>query len=225
MLTLDRVSKSYTTRAGVVRVLDEVTFDLDRGDAAAITGPPGSGKTTIFSIAGGLEPPDAGSVDVNGSDPYELSVDARAAFRSREVGFVFQDPSLLPRLTVIENVLVPALAADADRDALDRARALLAAVGLDRRHHHRPSQLSAGDQQRVAIARALIRSPSILIGDEPTGNLDAQTAATVVDLLLRLHVQQHATLLVVTGNEDVAARFTRRATLTGGRLVDAALHA
>jgi lipoprotein-releasing system ATP-binding protein len=218
VLTLTGISKTYATTGGPLRILDEVTLALDRGESAAITGPSGSGKSTLLYVAGGLEPPTAGTVDLDGTNPYTLSPAALAHFRNRDVGFVFQDHCLLPQLTVLENVLVPTLVGETDRDAPDRARVLLTAVGLEPRTHHRPSQLSGGEKQRAAIARALIRSPRLLLCDEPTGNLDSQTADTVADLLVRLHVQQHTMLLVVTHSAALAARFPRRLTMAGGRL-------
>jgi lipoprotein-releasing system ATP-binding protein len=221
VLTLTGISRTYTTATGPLRVLDGVSFALDTGEAAAITGPSGSGKSTLLYIAGGLEPPTAGTVDLDGTNPYTLAPDALASFRNREVGFVFQDHCLLPQLTVLENVLVPTLVGDRDTDAADRARVLLTAVGLEPRMHHRPAQLSGGERQRAAIARALIRSPRLLLCDEPTGNLDTQTAETVGDLLIRLHVQQHASLLVVTHSTTLAARFGRRLAMADGRLHEA----
>lgn len=221
MLTLSGISKSYATPAGALLVLNDVTFGLDRGEAAVVTGPSGSGKSTLLYVAGGLEPPTSGAVGLHGVDPYTLGPDALARFRNREVGFVFQDHCLLPQLTVLENTLVPTLVGETDPDAPDRARALLTAVGLDSRAHHRPAELSGGEKQRAAIARALIRSPRLLLCDEPTGNLDAHTAVTVADLLLRLHAQQHTMLLVVTHSPALAARFTRRLAMTEGRLSEA----
>ena len=218
MLTLSGVSKSYPTPAGALRVLDGVSLTLGAGEAAVITGPSGSGKSTLLYIAGGLEPPSEGTVDLHGTSPYELPPEELARFRNHEVGFVFQDHCLLPQLTVLENTLVPTLVGEADGDARDRAQVLLTAVGLDARVHHRPAQLSGGEKQRAAIARALIRSPRLLLCDEPTGNLDAHTGDTVAELLLRLHVQQHAILLVVTHSATLAARFERRLSMAEGRL-------
>jgi lipoprotein-releasing system ATP-binding protein len=217
-LTLSGISKSYPTPAGALRVLEDVSFALESGEAAVITGPSGSGKSTLLYITGGLEAPTAGTVDLDGTDPYRLGSDALARFRNREVGFVFQDHCLLPQLTVLENTLVPTLVGDADPDVRDRARVLLTAVGLEPRAHHRPAELSGGEKQRAAIARALIRSPRLLLCDEPTGNLDWQTGELVADLLLRLHVQQHTMLLVVTHSAALAARFSRRLSMAGGRL-------
>jgi lipoprotein-releasing system ATP-binding protein len=220
VLTLSALTKEYPTAAGALRVLDGVSLILSTGEAAVITGPSGSGKSTLLYIAGGLEAPTAGTVDLDGTNPYTLSADALARFRNREVGFVFQDHCLLPQLTVLENTLVPTLVGEADPDAPARARVLLTAVGLEPRAHHRPAELSGGEKQRVAIARALVRSPRLLLCDEPTGNLDSQTAETVADVLLRLQVQQHTTLLVVTHSAALAARFERRLAMARGRLED-----
>ena len=221
MLTLSAIAKTYATPAGPLRVLDGVDLTVASGEAAVITGPSGSGKSTLLYIAGGLESPSAGAVDLDGTNPYALSPDALAKFRNHEVGFVFQDHCLLPQLTVLDNVLVPTLVGEPDRDAPDRARVLLTAVGLEPRSHHRPSQLSGGEKQRAAIARALVRSPRLLLCDEPTGNLDAHTAETVADVLLRLQVQQHTTLLVVTHSAALAGRFGRRLAMAEGRIQEA----
>ena len=221
MLTLSSIAKTYATPAGPLRVLDGVDLTLGTGEAAVITGPSGSGKSTLLYIAGGLESPSSGAVDLDGTNPYGLSPDALAKFRNHEVGFVFQDHCLLPQLTVLDNVLVPTLVGEPDRDAPDRARVLLTAVGLEPRTHHRPAQLSGGEKQRAAIARALVRSPRLLLCDEPTGNHDAHTAETVADVLLRLQSQQHTTLLVVTHSTALAARFGRRLAMAEGRIREA----
>jgi lipoprotein-releasing system ATP-binding protein len=220
VLTLDGIAKSYDTPAGALQVLAGVSLSLENGEAAAITGPSGSGKSTLLYIAGGLEAPSAGTVDLDGTNPYQLRPDALARFRNREVGFVFQDHCLLPQLTVLENTLVPTLVGEPDADARDRARVLLTAVGLEPRVHHRPAQLSGGEKQRAAIARALVRSPRLLLCDEPTGNLDAHTAESVADLLLRLQVQQHTMLLVVTHSAALAAKFERRLAMADGQLLE-----
>ena len=222
MLTLTSISKTYPTAAGPLRVLDDVTLTLVTGEAAAITGPSGSGKSTLLYVIGGLEAPTRGSVDLDGTNPYALRAEPLARFRNREIGFVFQDHCLLPQLTVLENILVPTLVGDPDPDARDRADVLLGAVGLEPRVHHRPAQLSGGEKQRAAIARALVRSPRLLLCDEPTGNLDAQTAETVAELLVRLHARQHTTLLVVTHSAALASRFTRRLAMEQGRLAEEA---
>lgn len=210
MLEAEHLSKSYTTPAGELAVLRDVSLSLEPGDAACVMGPSGSGKSTLLYILGGLEPPTSGRVRLDGVDPYALNPDALAAFRNRDFGFVLQDHCLLPQCTVLENVLVPTLVGDADAAASDRARTLLGEVGLTDRLHHRPGELSGGEKQRAAIARALVRQPRLLLCDEPTGNLDAETAAVVADLLIKLHAQQQAIMIVVTHSETLGTRFARR---------------
>jgi lipoprotein-releasing system ATP-binding protein len=218
MLNANHLSKHYPTPAGELTVLRDVTLSLDAGEAACVMGPSGSGKSTLLYILGGLEPPSSGTVQLDGKDPYGLSADELAAFRNRDVGFVLQDHCLLPQCTVLENVLVPTLVGEADATAPDRARALLGQVGLGDRLHHRPAELSGGEKQRAAIARALIRKPRLLLCDEPTGNLDAETAATVADLLIAMHAQQRAIMVLVTHSDTLGARFTRRWSMHRGGL-------
>jgi len=222
-LVADRVTKIYDSPTGPLKVLDEVSFALGAGDAAAVMGPSGSGKSSLLYIAGGLEPPTSGSVRVGDQNPYSLPANALAAFRNTRVGFVFQDHCLLPQCTVLENVLVPTLVGPSDANAADRARALLDHVGLGARLHHRPAALSGGEKQRVAIARALIRQPLVLLCDEPTGNLDADSADRVAELLLTLQREHRAVLLVVTHSEAMARRFARVWRLERGRLEQATL--
>lgn len=218
MLTATHLSKRYSTPAGELTVLRDVTLSLSAGDAACVMGPSGSGKSTLLYILGGLEPPTSGTVQLDGKDPYALSPDALAAFRNRDVGFVLQDHCLLPQCTVLENVLVPTLVGETDTTAAERAKTLLAQVGLAERLHHRPAELSGGEKQRAAIARALIRKPQLILCDEPTGNLDAETAATVADLLIAMHAQQQAIMIVVTHSDALGSRFSRRWTMTRGEL-------
>jgi lipoprotein-releasing system ATP-binding protein len=222
MLRADRLSKSYPTPRGDLPVLSEVSLSLDRGDAVAITGPSGSGKSTLLYILGALEPPTSGSLTLDGQDPYALGESAQAAFRNQHVGFVFQDHSLLPQCSVLENVLAPTLVAPvaergAGRDEA-RARDMLEQVGLGSRIDHRPGELSGGEKQRAAVARALIRNPVLLLCDEPTGNLDRASADAVASLLLELHARQNAILVVVTHSAALAERFPRRFEMDGGRL-------
>ena len=217
-LDAQNVGKIYHSPAGPLEVLSDVSFSLAPGDAAAVMGPSGSGKSSLLYILGGLEAPTSGTVRVAGRDPYGLSADALAAFRNRTVGFIFQDHCLLPQCTVLENVLVPTLVGDRDSGAGARARTLLDRVGLGARMDHRPAALSGGEKQRVAIARALIRQPQVVLCDEPTGNLDADSAERVTDLLMSLHRQQHTVLLVVTHSEVLARRFERRWRIERGRL-------
>jgi lipoprotein-releasing system ATP-binding protein len=218
MLEATNLSKSYPSPAGDLVVLRDVSLSLSPGDAACVMGPSGSGKSTLLYILGGLEPPTTGTVRLDATDPYKLSPAGLAAFRNREIGFVLQDHCLLPQCTVLENVLVPTLVGEADKDAPERARTLLSQVGLADRMDHLPSALSGGEKQRAAIARALVREPRLVLCDEPTGNLDAETAHVVADLILRLHTQQHTMLLVVTHSETLGARFERRWSMNRGVL-------
>jgi lipoprotein-releasing system ATP-binding protein len=220
MLAVSDLAKSYPTPRGDLRILNGISLSLERGDAAAIMGPSGSGKSTLLYILGALEPPTAGRVALNGQDPYALDEAAQAAFRNEHIGFVFQDHSLLPQCSVLENVLAPTLVArgDGSGDAA-RARELLARVGLGDRLEHRPAELSGGEKQRAALARALIRNPTLLLCDEPTGNLDRTAADAVASLLLELHAAARAILIVVTHSPALADRFPLRFEMDGGRLL------
>ncbi len=210
MLVISDIAKEYPTPRGPLTVLSGVSFSLERGDAAAIMGPSGAGKSTLLYILGGLEPPTAGVVTLDGRNPYQLSEKELAAFRNRMVGFIFQDHCLLPQCSVLENVLIPTLVAVDRDDYPKRARELLEQVGLADRLAHRPAELSGGEKQRVALARALIRRPHLLLCDEPTGNLDEASAEMVAALLLELHSRQETMLIVVTHSAGLAARFPRR---------------
>ena len=183
---------------------------LARGEAAAIMGPSGSGKSTLLYILGALEPPTSGTVRLDGRNPFELPEKELAAFRNKQIGFLFQDHCLLPQCTVLENVLVPTLVAEPGPHHVERARLLLDQVGLTDRLEHRPAELSGGEKQRVALARALIREPLLLLCDEPTGNLDRHSAEAVADLLLELHRKQQTILVVVTHSLELASRFPSR---------------
>ncbi len=210
MLTVSEVTKDYPTPTGPLRILENVSFSMAPGEAAAIMGPSGSGKSTLLYILGALDRPTAGTVTLAGDDPFTLKPNALAAFRNRRIGFVFQDHALLPQCSVLENVLVPTLVGAPDADAPSRAKALVDRVGLGSRLGHRPAQLSGGEKQRVAIARALIRQPQLLLCDEPTGNLDAESANAVATLLFELHQAQKTVLVVVTHSDALAARFPAR---------------
>ncbi len=217
MLEVSNVTKDYPAPSGRLSILDGISFSLSRGEAASVVGPSGSGKSTLLYILGALEPPSAGRVTLDGRNPFELSERELAAFRNRQVGFVFQDHCLLPQCTVLENVLTPTLVAE-KRDYVPRARSLLEQVGLSQRLDHRPAELSGGEKQRVALARALVCEPSLLLCDEPTGSLDRDSAEAVASLLLDLHAQQKTILVVVTHNLELAARFPRRFGLRHRRL-------
>jgi len=220
VLDVTGVSKHYEGPSGRVTVLSGVDLRLDAGESLSIVGPSGSGKSTLLHVVGALDPPSAGSVRLDGVDPYSLDDRGLAAFRNRQVGFVFQDHHLLPQCTVLENVLVPTLVADGDGAAYRRrALDLLEQVGLERRLPHRPGELSGGEKQRVAIARALVCQPRLVLCDEPTGNLDHETSDTVADLLLALHRRQQTILIVVTHNLDLARRFAAASRLADGRLL------
>jgi lipoprotein-releasing system ATP-binding protein len=219
VLEVLQVSKEYPTARGPLSILREVTLTFRPGDAVAITGPSGSGKSTLLYLLGGLEPPTEGEIRLDGQNPYQLNERELAAYRNRQVGFVFQDHHLLPQCTVLENVLIPTLVRPAEeRGRESRARDLLGAVGLLDRLDHRPAELSGGEKQRVAIARALIGSPRLLLCDEPTGNLDPASAAAVADLLLDLHRREQTILLVVTHSAELAARFPIHYQMRGGAL-------
>jgi lipoprotein-releasing system ATP-binding protein len=221
-LLAENIVKEYPTPREPLRVLDGVSFTLQRGENLAILGPSGSGKSTLLSILGTLEPPTAGSIRLAGEDPYALGEAALSAFRSRRVGFVFQDHHLLPQCTVLENVLVPFLADGAATQAdQERATKLLARVGLAERLTHRPAELSGGERQRVAIARSLVREPLLVLADEPTGNLDRTTAQSITELLLELQAERNAILIVVTHSTALAAALKKRMELDAGRLVAA----
>lgn len=207
LLEATQLAKDYPTAQGTLPVLSDISFSLARGQAASIMGPSGSGKSTLLYILGALEPPTSGRVTLEGANPYELPEKELAAFRNKQVGFVFQDHYLLPQCSVLENVLAPTLVAEPDPGYLERARWLLERVGLAERMEHRPAELSGGEKQRAALARALICEPTLLLCDEPTGNLDRKSALGVVDLLLELHRAQNNILLVVTHNAELAARF------------------
>jgi lipoprotein-releasing system ATP-binding protein len=219
MITATHLAKRYDTR-GDLAVLDDVSLEVKPGESIAILGPSGCGKSTLLYLLGALEAPTAGTVTINGTDPYKLDERAQAAFRGKHIGFVFQDHLLLPQLSALENVLIPTAveAKSQARPAADRALALLMAVGLESRVAHKPAELSGGERQRVAIARALVREPALVLCDEPTGNLDRASADAVADLLVSLHQQQQTMMVIVTHSPALAARVGRRYTLVDRKL-------
>lgn len=217
ILAAENVSKIYASRGGDLRVVDKVTFSLRAGDTAALVGPSGSGKTTLLSLCAGLDRPSEGRVSLEGYELSGLGEDSLAELRNRYVGFVFQNFQLLPSLTALENVMVPAElrgVKTARRTALE----LLERVGLGARHEHYPAQLSGGEQQRVALARAYCNKPRILFADEPTGNLDTETALRIEDLLFELNRSEGTTLLLATHNLELAGRTERVLRMKGGTL-------
>ena len=212
--------KDYPAPAGFLRVLDGVDLRLRPGEAASVMGASGCGKSTLLFLLGAIEIPSDGVVRLDGVDPHELSADEQARFRRDRVGFVFQDHCLLPQCTALENVLAPTLPAPRDADR-SRAAALLDRVGLSGRLDHLPGELSGGEKQRVAIARALVRSPRLLLCDEPTGNLDGESAADVADLLLEAGALDEGRIVVlVTHDAELGSRFPRRYRMQRGRLSD-----
>jgi putative ABC transport system ATP-binding protein len=218
MLKVERLTKTYRTAGGPLTVLHEVSFELTAGASVAIVGPSGSGKTTLLGLCAGLDRPTSGTVRVAGEALDEMDEDARALVRNAQVGFVFQNFQLIPTLTALENVLVPVeLAGDSSREA--EARALLARVGLGERCDHYPVQLSGGEQQRVALARAFMNRPKILFCDEPTGNLDGDTAALMVELIFNLNRERGTTLVLVTHDLELAKKCARIIRLKNGAVL------
>lgn len=218
MLEVENLSKEYSTPAGPLRIVSNVSFSLPLGSAVSIMGPSGSGKSTLLYLLGALEPPSSGTVTLDGQNPFLLNPKQLAAFRNQQIGFVFQDHCLLPQCSVIENVLTPTLVSSANGNAPARATELLKHVGLAERLDHRPAQLSGGEKQRVALARALIMKPKLLLCDEPTGNLDQKSAEVVADLFLDIHQRSETILIVVTHSAELAARFPQRFELRNQRL-------
>ncbi len=211
-----QLSKEVTTGNAVLSILQDVSFTVAAGEAVSVVGVSGSGKSTLLALMAGLDTPSTGSVRIAGEDLFALDEDGRAALRGRTMGFVFQSFQLLAAMTALENVMVP-LELSGAQNSKGAAMALLRRVGLGERLHHYPRQLSGGEQQRVAIARAFVKSPAILLADEPTGNLDAATGAQVIDLMFELNRERNTTLVLVTHDENLSARCGRAIRLAGGR--------
>jgi lipoprotein-releasing system ATP-binding protein len=225
-LKVKNVHKNFGSVSGKgfpanIEVLRDVSFEMAQGQSLAITGPSGSGKSTLLHLIGTLDFPSSGQIKINEIDPFGIPEPQLARFRNRVIGFIFQDHHLLPHYSVLENVLMPTMAFK-DREsrkgfpANRRALDLLERVRLSDRLSHRPAELSGGERQRVAVARALINQPSLLLCDEPTGNLDRATAEAVASLLLELHQSEQNILIVVTHSLELAGRFGRRFELEGG---------
>jgi lipoprotein-releasing system ATP-binding protein len=222
-LAIQNLSKSFPGVSGEVEVLRDLSLQLEKGESLAVTGPSGSGKSTLLHCIGTLTPPSSGEIQIEGKNPFELPELELARFRNEVIGFVFQDHHLLPQYSVLENTLMPALAfSGLDQKAEERGRNLLDRVGLSHRLGHRPEALSGGERQRVAVARALMNRPSLLLCDEPTGNLDRNTGRDVVELLFELHQEEKAILIAVTHSEELAQHFARRRELREGTLSEEA---
>ncbi len=218
ILKVQRLTQSYRTTAGVLTVLHEVSFTVEAGDTCAIVGPSGSGKTTLLGLCAGLDQPRSGTVTLAGRELGALTEDQRAQVRNESVGFVFQNFQLIPTLTALENVLVPLELRGVKVDERE-AKELLARVGLGDRLDHYPQQLSGGEQQRVALARAFINRPRILFCDEPTGNLDGDTAHAMVELIFGLNRERGTTLVLVTHDLELARRTQRIIRLRNGAVL------
>ncbi len=220
-LSAESIVKHYPTRSEPVIVLNGASLSLNAGEAAAVMGPSGSGKSTLLNILGTLEPPTSGTIALDGVDPYSLADEGLARFRNERVGFVFQEHHLLPQCSVLENVLIPTLPRGGGRGAdVERARTLIDRVGLSDRIDHRPAELSGGERQRAAVARALINSPTLLLADEPTGNLDRANADAIGQLLADLPEADGIILIVATHSPELASRMGRRYQLADGKLIE-----
>lgn len=219
ILNVENLEKSYNSGSKKLTILKDINFSVEAKETFAIVGPSGSGKTTLLGLCAGLDQPDSGVVELCGVQLNGLSEDERALLRNKKVGFIFQDFQLLPTLTALENVAVP-LELQGDKNAIKRSMDLLEKVGLKDRTHHYPSQLSGGEQQRVALARAFSNRPEILIADEPTGNLDAETGEKVVKLLFDLNKEEGTTLVIVTHDIELAQKTGHILKLKGGQIIE-----
>lgn len=218
ILHIEDLGKTYQSAGRTLTVLDHINFSIEAGSTNAIVGPSGSGKTTLLGLCAGLDRPGSGKVELNNINLGNLSEDQRAQVRNQYVGFIFQNFQLLPTLTALENVMVP-LELRGEKNIKARSMELLDKVGLSDRWHHYPAQLSGGEQQRVSLARAFSNSPAILFADEPTGNLDAETAEKVEKLIFDLNKEAGTTLVLVTHDLDLAAKTQRIIRIKGGKLI------
>ncbi len=220
MIKTSQLIKRVSTAESELEILRGIDLEIKRGETAAIVGASGSGKSTLLGLLAGLDAPSSGEITLDGTNIVNLDEDERATLRSEKVGFVFQNFQLLPALTALENVMLPLELAGID-NAREKSEEFLSRVGLEERFHHYPRTLSGGEQQRVAIARAFASQPLILFADEPTGNLDTTTGATVVELLFGLNKEEGTTLVLVTHDNTLADRCQRKFTMTAGHLEEA----
>lgn len=219
ILKIESVSKYFSTSEGPLEILKDISFSVKEQSGISIIGPSGSGKTTLLGLCAGLDLPSQGKIILNDIDLTRLNEDDRAYVRNQFVGFVFQNYQLLPTLSALDNVMIP-LELRGEKNIIAQAKELLGRVGLGNRMKHYPSQLSGGEQQRVAIARAFISKPKVLFADEPTGNLDEETADSVTNLLLQINKEEGTTLVMVTHNIALAEQTKRLLKLKGGQLVE-----
>jgi len=220
LISVKDLNKKFTTPGSSIRVLKDITFDVQMGEMIALMGPSGVGKSTLLHILGALDKPTSGNVLYEGKDVFELKDDTLAAFRSRTIGFVFQFHHLLPEFNALENTIMPALIAAKDKkEASGKARQILSDVGLSERLLHKPGELSGGEQQRVAVARALMLNPKVVLADEPTGNLDTQTGEELFRLLMDLN-GRGITFIIVTHNETLASKCGRILKIRDGMIIE-----
>jgi len=216
MIKATNLFKSYES----LRVLNDVTVSIHKGEVVSIVGPSGAGKTTLLHILGTLDKADKGSLEINNVTIASLTTNKLAEFRNKNIGFVFQFHHLLPEFTALENICIPAfIAGTATEEAKEKANQLLAFLGLEKRGHHKPSELSGGEQQRVAVARALINNPAVILADEPSGNLDSKTAKELHDLFFTLRDRFNQTFVIVTHNEELANMADRKLTMHDGKII------
>jgi putative ABC transport system ATP-binding protein len=218
IIELQNLKKVYKSNENELVVLSEINLNIEKGEIVAIIGPSGSGKTTLLGLCAGLDTPTAGAILINGKDISHLQEDDKAELRANEIGFIFQNFQLLPTLTALENVMIP-MELKSMTNIRERAKTLLERVGLKERINHYPSQLSGGEQQRVSLARAFGNEPVILFADEPTGNLDGETAKQIESLMFDLNREQGTTLVIVTHNYELAAKAQRVISMKSGKIV------
>jgi putative ABC transport system ATP-binding protein len=218
MISVSHVSKTVSDASGPLSILRDIDFSVAAGESVAILGASGSGKSTLLSIMAGLDTPSEGHVSLAGQDIFEMTEDQRAAWRGQHLGFVFQNFQLMGHLTALENVMLP-LELAGTQNAANLAKSILTQVGLSERLRHFPKVLSGGEQQRVALARAFVVEPQLLLADEPTGSLDAQTGESIMDLMLSMNKARNTTLILVTHDQKLAQRCDRTLTMEAGRLI------
>jgi len=216
MLVADNLFKKYSN----LTVVNGVSLEVDKGEIVSVVGPSGAGKSTLLHLLGALDKPDSGKVTIDGTEIFKLSSKKQAQFRNHHIGFVFQFHHLLPEFSAIENVAVPLwIRGISKKEGLDKAKEMLQTVGLGQRLENKPSELSGGEQQRVAIARALVNKPSIIMADEPTGNLDSANAQAIHELFLKLRNELNQTFVMITHNEELAKMTDRTLIMKDGRIV------